>query len=53
MAQGEGIAEVERGIEELKLYCRDALQSKNMRKHRNQGKILIYLLKVNPFPPDV
>lgn len=36
----------------LKMYCRDALGSKNERKHRNQREILVYLLKVNPFPPD-
>lgn len=53
MEQGQGIEKVERGIDELKLYCSDALGNRNKRKHRNQGEILIYLLKVNSFPPDV
>lgn len=35
MARGQDVEKVERGIDELKLYCRDALENKNKRKHRN------------------
>jgi len=50
---GKGTAYRKIGMDRLKMYCRDALGNENKRKQRNQREIVVYLLPVNPFPPDV